>query len=434
MKLLQSLFHETTDHGISKKHQKRMARACKYIDCSDKLPELPCPKIGDKTFKEDIESVKYYHENPSLSTKFLRQSDDSVSDSFKIFCKEHGLPVNWKYIKKISDDIDTIIMHMKYKYNRLRPKSLLQDEGYDCSNIKDMSSPAFPSGHTAIGYFLAGLLTDAFPDYSGDLKTFAELIGQSRIENGVHYPSDVLYGKLVGEMLSDLFINDEKYENVSKVDLNSKHYRKFSNHLVDLASKKYPNLDESAYIKEYSHDLASFLQKSNKIERYNIPYDECYDVALNFLLGFPTEHITNNPHLSSHLNGLTMAYRLMPIDNPYKILRIHEKFHPDVIERDKPGSLRNFKNYARSGQQYALPENVFTYLKKLNNAKNPWVKHILYEWIHPFADGNGRSGRIILAADTNFDFDKILHFIDENYIKRIVAFIDNYDDMNELFK
>ena len=105
MTLLQSLFHETADHGIPKKYHKRMSRACKHIKCSDKLPELPCPKIGDKTHIEDIEAVKYYHENPSLSTKFLRQSDDSVSDSYKIFCKEHGLPVNWKYLNKLLDGI-----------------------------------------------------------------------------------------------------------------------------------------------------------------------------------------------------------------------------------------------------------------------------------------------------------------------------------------
>ncbi len=433
MYLLQSLFQETADHDIPKKHQKKMARACKYIKCSNKLPDIPCPQISDKTSKEDLDAVKHYHENPSLSKNFLQQSDDSVSDSFKIFCKQHGLPVNWKFIKKISDDVDTIVMHMKYKYARPRPKLLLQDEGYDCSNIKDMKSHSFPSGHTAIAYFLAGLLSDAFPDYSGDLKTFAELIGQSRIENGVHYPSDVLYGKFIGEMLADLFINDDKYQNVGKVDLNSKHYKNFSNHLFDLAKKKYPNLSEKECLKKYGHDLAGFLHRSNQIERYHIPYDECYDVALHFLMGFPTEHITDNPHLISHLDGMTMAHKLMPIDNPYKIMRIHEKFHPDVIERDKPGSLRNFKNYANSGSKYANPGHVFDYMHKLNDFKNPWVRHIIYEWVHPFADGNGRSGRIMLAADTDFDFDKIMDFIDDKYVSRIVNFVESHANMNDLF-
>jgi hypothetical protein len=351
-----------------------------------------------------------------------------------VFCNEHSLPVDWEYVDKLINDVDTIILHMKYKYNRPRPKILLKNEDDDWSDVNDNTSPSFPSGHTAIGYFICSILTDAFPDYANDLKTYAELIGQSRIENGVHYPSDVLYGQLIGEMLSDLFINDEKYLNVGKVNLKLKDYREFSNHLMNLAIEEYPDLSESECLKKYAHNLSNFLQRSNEIEHYNIPYDECYNVSLNFLMGFPVEHITNNPHLISHLAGLTTAYKLSPIDNPYKILRIHEIFHPDTIERESPGSLRNFDHRANSGHQFASPASIFKYLNELNNVKNPWIKHILYEWIHPFADGNGRSGRIILATDVDFDFDKILHFIDENYIKRIVKFIDNYADMNELFK
>ena len=434
MYLVRPLLSEGMKNNISDNHKKRMERSCKYVNCSNLLPKLPCPELNSKAHKDDVEAVKHYHENPSLSTEFLRQSDDSVSDSFEIFCKENGLPVNWKYINNISDDLDTVVMRMKYQYARPRPKLILQDEGYDCSDIKDMKSDSFPSGHTAIAYFLAELISDVYPEYESQLKTFAELIGLSRIENGVHYPSDVLYGKLVGEMMADLFINDDLSKEISQVDLKAKHYKKFSDHLMNLAKKKYPDLDDRECGKHYAHELAEFLRRSNEIERYHIPYDKCYDAALTFLMGFPVDHITENPHLISHLDGMTMAHKLMPIDNPYKILRIHEKFHPSVIEREKPGVLRNFKNHARTGQYYASPNKVFSYMKKLKNAHNPWVKHILYEWIHPFADGNGRSGRLILAADVNFDFEKILQFIDENYISRIVKFIDKHSDMDSLFE
>ena len=38
---------------------------------------------------------------------------------------------------------------------------------------------------------------------------------------------------------------------------------------------------------------------------------------------------------------------------------------------------------------------------------NPILKHIVYEWIHHFCDGNGRSGRILLLNDLDYNFSKV---------------------------
>jgi len=64
--------------------------------------------------------------------------------------------------------------------------------------------------------------------------------------------------------------------------------------------------------------------------------------------------------------------------------------------------------------------------------ENCYVKHILYEWIHPFDDGNGRTGRIMLLVDTDFDFEKVLDFCGDNYIKNIVNYIDHFKDIKNI--
>ena len=50
------------------------------------------------------------------------------------------------------------------------------------------------------------------------------------------------------------------------------------------------------------------------------------------------------------------------------------------------------------------------------------MRHIVYECIHPFGDGNGRSGRIILLADLDYDLAKINDLIGNNYIDKLVEY------------
>jgi len=429
---LQRLFKETKDNGIHKKYEKRMSRSCKYIKNGHMLPELSFPQPGTKEFQEDIENIKHHHRNPCLSSTFLKESDESVEDLFKVFCKEHGIFVDWKFLGELLDDVDTIVLNLKYKHNRPRPKTFLINDHDDYQDVKSCKSPSFPSGHTAIAYFIAEVIANDFQDHAGDLRTFAELIGQSRIENCVHFPSDVLFGRMVGEMLSDLYINGDSFESISNMGLSTKQYKKLSDKFYQQAKKTHPDLSDEECMKEYAHELAYFLHRTNQIERYNIDYDTCYDVALNFILGFPPDQLTDNPHLLSQFKCLAMANRIGNVDDTFKIVKIHEQFDPIVIERDTPGCLRSFSHSSPTGIKYPDAKDFNHCLAKVFQVEDPWLKHVCYEWVHPFSDGNGRSGRVMLCADLDFDLKRVNDLIGNDYLENLISFMSKRD-MFKLF-
>lgn len=65
-----------------------------------------------------------------------------------------------------------------------------------CTPVPDAFS--FPSGHTLHAVAFALLLSAAYPQLAPWWWGFAVLVGVSRVVLGLHYPSDVLAGAMIG--------------------------------------------------------------------------------------------------------------------------------------------------------------------------------------------------------------------------------------------
>lgn len=60
------------------------------------------------------------------------------------------------------------------------------------------ASFAFPSGHTTLAFAVAVLLARRNPSYAFYLYGVAALVAVSRVVIGVHYPSDIIAGAVIG--------------------------------------------------------------------------------------------------------------------------------------------------------------------------------------------------------------------------------------------
>jgi len=59
-------------------------------------------------------------------------------------------------------------------------------------------SSSFPSGHTASAFAFAAAVAPDFPQLAFPLYALATVVGYSRVHTGVHFPSDVMGGAVVG--------------------------------------------------------------------------------------------------------------------------------------------------------------------------------------------------------------------------------------------
>ena len=65
-------------------------------------------------------------------------------------------------------------------------------------------SHSFPSGHTAAAVAFASGVGRVMPLAALPLDLLAAVVGYSRVHTGVHYPSDVLAGAVLGATIADL--------------------------------------------------------------------------------------------------------------------------------------------------------------------------------------------------------------------------------------
>jgi len=97
-----------------------------------------------------------------------------------------------------------ILYGLKFLVKRERPLFLLEMASKLAAGPGEILDPSFPSGHAAYAFMMATLLSVWLPKYRVIFLILAGFIGWTRIYLGLHYPTDVIVGGLLGYAITRL--------------------------------------------------------------------------------------------------------------------------------------------------------------------------------------------------------------------------------------
>jgi hypothetical protein len=169
------------------------------------FPDIPYPPIDSIAGEEDLAQTIIQYNNRVVPAKLQETCDTDMLGLFRKFLDSKGLTFNESYYSKLKVDLIPLIHEMKEHYDRPRPGQVAQYFGINFipDQLETAQSPSYPSGHTIQAYVLALKFAEQFPEYSDDLLNIAEIISQSRIDRGVHFPSDIDFGRQIAYLIFD---------------------------------------------------------------------------------------------------------------------------------------------------------------------------------------------------------------------------------------
>lgn len=160
------------------------------------------PKNSSKETVQDLEEIMARMEAVnSDDMAFSRTAEESHEQMFIDFLRTKGIETDMGEVQRTINITDPLCFYLKDRVNRPRPNTLAR-----YYNVKmyplihtDANTASYPSGHATSCYTLSKYFGDKYPQHAGEIETFAQRIINTRIQMGIHFPSDITAAKKMVE-------------------------------------------------------------------------------------------------------------------------------------------------------------------------------------------------------------------------------------------
>jgi hypothetical protein len=135
---------------------------------------------------------------------FIQKAHHSPIDVFYEYLVKRGYFISKSEIERYWNDevANSRINNLKDLVKRPRPYWIFDT----IKTFEGVISPSysFPSAHASLAWTTALGLSKKYPHLTDALETIARKISESRVQAGVHYPSDIKAGEMIARKLNDI--------------------------------------------------------------------------------------------------------------------------------------------------------------------------------------------------------------------------------------
>jgi len=175
------------------------------------VPFMPAPAADSEVWKNDTAVMLDWQGKRTDAD--CERANNTFIVTFPYFWGENSpfpqpLPAKVQnFFDRLDSDIGNVARVMKNRCQRPRPKV------YNPCPGPSSRGYSYPSGHAAMSRVFAYVLTDIVPERKAGFFAKADQIAFDRVIIGVHYPSDIAAGKVLGEIFHDELLKSYVYLN-----------------------------------------------------------------------------------------------------------------------------------------------------------------------------------------------------------------------------
>jgi len=177
----------------------------------------PPPPAGSPEDRQEIDAT--YRVHTAATAEQLARGTDEIKLTIFHFAPVIGLwfqpgkfPQTEALFKEVDVEAKAVSDAAKNHWQRIRPYHAEPKLFPNAIEAKPRTDYSYPSGHSTRGTTFALLLAELFPEKRDALLEKGRDTGWLRVVGGVHYPSDIYMGRVLGQALAREFLRSDAFQ------------------------------------------------------------------------------------------------------------------------------------------------------------------------------------------------------------------------------
>ncbi len=177
----------------------------------------PPPAAGSAEAKADLENTFVIHSSATPAELALAKDENKLTifhfaPVIGVWLVPGKFPKTEALFKAVEAEAKAATDSAKKFYQRPRPYHLEPARFPHSIEHEDPTHYSYPSGHSTRGIVFAFLLAELFPDKREAILAKGREAGWLRVQGGVHFPTDIYAGRVLGQELARDFLRSPEFQ------------------------------------------------------------------------------------------------------------------------------------------------------------------------------------------------------------------------------